>query len=78
MPNPTTGAPTAILNFNGVFETFSGEGENEDPTKIFPDLESPSFFLLGSHYICCIQPNSQWYDCNFSQDFIKQNHSPTK
>ena len=38
-------ATEAILNFNGVFETFSGGGENEDPTKIFPDLESPSFFF---------------------------------
>lgn len=37
MPNPTAGATEAILNFNGVFETFSGGGENGDPPGVILD-----------------------------------------
>ena len=78
MPNPTTVAPTAILNFNGIFETFSSVGGNGDFPEIIIHSLVPSFFLLGAYYICCVQSNPQRHNCNFYQDFVKHNHSPTK
>ena len=54
MPNPATVAISVILNFNGVFETFSGEVGNGDPPEIILGPGGLSIFFSSLISLCLL------------------------